>query len=58
MPNLKNNFLKVMSYNVLFNFEKEGRDPSFTVDLAATIREQSPDIFGTQENTADLTICF
>lgn len=47
-----------MSYNVLFNFEKEGRDPSFTVDLAATIREQSPDIFGTQENTADLTICF
>ena len=54
MSNLKNDFLKVMSYNVLFNFEKEGRDPSFTVDLAATIREQSPDIFGTQENTAKM----
>lgn len=48
----KNTFLRVMSYNVLLNFCKEGREPDFTVELEASIREQDPDILGTQETTA------
>ena len=46
---MENDFLKIMSYNVLLDFEKEGREPDFTVELAASIKEQSPDIIGTQE---------
>ena len=50
--NAKRDFLKVMSYNVLLDFKKEGRAPDFTVDLEASIREQNPDILGTQETVA------
>lgn len=46
---MENDFLKIMSYNVLLDFEKEGREPDFTIELAASIKEQSPDIIGTQE---------
>lgn len=45
---------KVMSYNVLLNFTKEGRDPNFTVDLVESVLSESPDILGTQETTFDL----
>lgn len=46
--------LKIMSYNVLLDFYKEGRDPSFIVELPASIREQAPDILGTQETVTDM----
>ena len=34
---MENDFLKIMSYNVLLDFEKEGREPDFTIELAASI---------------------
>ena len=53
--------LKVMTYNVLQDFDKEGRADEGETDeekygrfisgLQNTIREQDPDVFGTQENT-------
>ena len=46
--------LKIMSYNVLLDFYKEGREPDFTVELEASIREQDPDIIGTQETVAEM----
>ena len=46
--------LRIMSYNVLLDFFKEGREPDFTVELEASIREQDPDIIGTQETIADM----
>ena len=46
--------LKIMTYNVLLNFEKEGRSPDFTIDLEASIREMDPDVIGTQETTAEM----
>ena len=50
----KTDSIKVMSYNVLLDFVKEGRAPDFPVDLIASIREQDPDILGTQETTAEM----
>ena len=47
----KKETLKVMTYNVLLNPEKEGRPVNFGEEMAATVREQDPDLFGTQENT-------
>ena len=52
--NAKTDFLKIMTYNVLLDFEKEGRSPDFTVDLEASIRAADPDILGTQETTAQM----
>ena len=45
---------KVMSYNVLLFFTKEGRDPNFPVDLVESVLAEAPDIIGTQETTAEL----
>lgn len=52
--NVKNDSLKIMSYNVLLDLKKEGRAPDFTVDLEASIREQDPDIIGTQETVFEM----
>ena len=56
--------LKVMSYNVLQDFDKEGRADEGETDeekygrfisgLQNTIREQDPDVFGTQETTSKI----
>lgn len=51
MKEVKKETLKVMTYNVLLNPEKEGRPVNFGEEMAATVREQDPDVFGTQENT-------
>lgn len=50
--NAKRECFKIMSYNVLLEFEKNGRKPNFTVELEASIREQDPDVLGTQETTS------
>ena len=50
----KTDSLRVMTYNVLLDFEKEGRQPDFPVKLVESVRAQSPDIIGTQETTTEL----
>ena len=45
---------KIMTYNVLLFFTKEGRDPNFPVDLVESVLAEAPDILGTQETTAEL----
>ena len=50
----KINFMRVMSYNVLLDFNKARRDPDFPIKLVESVREQAPDIIGTQETTTEL----
>ena len=52
--NPKTESLKVMTYNVLLFFDKEGRAPDFPVKLVESVREYAPDILGTQETTSEL----
>jgi len=42
--------LKVMTYNVLYDLNKEGRPSNCLELMVETIRQQDPDVFGTQEN--------
>ena len=46
--------LKIMSYNVLLDFNKEGREPDFTADLVSSVRKIAPDVLGTQDTTAEM----
>lgn len=50
--------LKVLQYNVLYDSNKEGRPSTFLTDICDTIREQDPDVFGTQEYNTDLIQAF
>lgn len=50
--------LKVLQYNVLYDSNKEGRPSTFLADICDTIREQDPDVFGTQEYNAEIIQAF
>ena len=52
--NVKKDSVKVMSYNILQDWNKEGRPDDFLTKMADTIRQQDPDVFGTQESTTSL----
>ena len=52
--NAKNESLKIMTYNVLLDFHKTGREPDFPVKLVESVRGYAPDILGTQETTSEL----
>lgn len=51
--NVKKDFLKVMSYNVLYDMKKEGREANCRSEMVSTILKEDPDVFGTQENNAE-----
>lgn len=50
---VKKDFLKVMSYNVLYDMKKEGREANCRSEMVSTILGEAPDVFGTQENNAE-----
>ena len=45
--------LNVMTYNILSNMEKEGREPDCRVRMVKTILENDVDVLGTQEDGAE-----
>ena len=51
--NVKKTALTVMSYNILYDMDKEGRSEACREEMLATIMEEDPDVIGMQEVTTD-----
>ncbi len=51
---VKKDTLTVLTYNVQADLTKAGRANTCLDDMAASIRAEDPDVFGTQENTAEI----
>ncbi|MBQ8817712.1 MAG: endonuclease/exonuclease/phosphatase family protein [Clostridia bacterium] len=52
-PKLNNDSLNVMTYNILFDMDKEGRRSDCRTRMVETILENDVDVLGTQEDGAD-----